>query len=176
MIGRTVNVVLERWNGLEAEAAAAEVLPCCGSKTWARALAGRRPLLKEADLLAASDAVWLGLPEQDRREAFDSHPRIGERHAAGAVTAQSLAWSDQEQSLASRGQESIPQALAEANRLYESKFGRTFLVCASGRTGDEILAILNERMRNDLDGEITEAAEQQRLITHLRLERWMGVK
>ncbi len=173
MIGRTVNIVLERWNELEAEAATAEVLPCCGSWAWASALARRRPFAEEAEVVAASDAAWWGLKEWDWREAFDSHPRIGERHAAGAATEQSLGWSELEQRSASQGQADVAQALAEGNHAYEAKFGRTFIVCASGRSGEEILTILNERMRNDLDAEILEAAEQQSLITRLRLERWL---
>ena len=176
MIGRTVNIVLERWNELEAMAAAAEVLPCCGSRAWSRGLAGRRPFVDEAGVVTASDAVWEGLEEQDWLEAFGSHPRIGERHATGVVTAQSLAWSDHEQRSAASGQAAAAQALAEGNRRYEAKFGRTFIVCASGRSGDEILANLNERMRNDPGAEMREAAEQQRLITRLRLGRWMRVE
>lgn len=176
MIAPTMNDVLARWNGLDANAAAAEVLPCCGSRAWARGLVLRRPLSGEAEVLAASDAVWWGLGEKDWREAFDSHPRIGERHAGAATTARSLAWSGREQSRVELDDERVRHRLEQANREYEAKFDRTFIVFASGRTGPEILSILEARMKNDADTEAREAAEQQRLITRLRLRRWMGVE
>ncbi len=68
----------------------------------------------------------------------------------------------------------IQQQLASANREYEAKFGRIFLVCASGKTATEMLAILRARLRNDPVTELREAAEQQRQITQLRLRKWLG--
>ncbi len=64
-------------------------------------------------------------------------------------------------------------ALEEANRRYEQKFGRIFIVCATGKTSAEMLAILETRMKNDAASELREAAEQQRQITQLRLHRWL---
>jgi 2-oxo-4-hydroxy-4-carboxy-5-ureidoimidazoline decarboxylase len=167
------NSSLTRWNALDAEAAAREILPCCGAHAWAEGLAARRPFDDLKQLFDASDAVWEGLAEDDWREAFDSHPRIGQRHAR-AATAESLAWSSEEQSAAVSPEES-KLALAEANRQYEERFGRIFIVCASGKSAAEILAILERRMNNTAAAEMLEAAEQQRQITQLRLRRWLGV-
>ena len=167
------NPVLARWNALDAESAAREVLPCCGSRAWAEALAARRPFAGGPDLFAASDQVWGVLPEPDWREAFDSHPRIGQQHAR-AATAESLAWSTQEQRAAMSPEDAVKLALAEGNRQYEERFGRIFIVCASGKSAAEILAILNARMQNTIAAELLEAAEQQRQITQLRLRRWLG--
>ena len=174
MIGQTMSAVLERWKEVDAEAAAAEILPCCGSRAWARAVAGRRPIEREAELLATSDAVWCGLDERDWDEAFGTHPRIGERHATIAATGRSLMWSEREQSAVTTSGEDIAQELSDGNRAYEARFGRTFLVFANGRGGPEILSMLKARLGNDAATELREAVEQQRLITRLRLQRWMG--
>jgi 2-oxo-4-hydroxy-4-carboxy-5-ureidoimidazoline decarboxylase len=169
----SLSPVLAGWNALDAEAAAREVLPCCGSRAWAAGLAALRPFADAAQLFAASDRVWAALPEPDWCEAFDSHPRIGQQHAR-AATAESLSWSSAEQRTAMSGEEAIKLALAEGNRQYEERFGRIFIVCASGRSAAEILAILNARMHNTAADELLEAAEQQRQITQLRLRRWLG--
>lgn len=169
------NKTLARWNSLPSDAAASQILPCCGSQMWADKLAAQRPFSSPESLFAASDAVWLALPEADWQQAFDSHPRIGQQRAR-AARAQSLSWSSSEQSTAMSSQdEAAKLALAEGNREYEAKFGRIFLVCASGRSIAEILTILRARMSNSPEQELREAVEQQRRITQLRLRRWLGV-
>jgi len=165
--------ILDRWNTLDADAAAREILPCCGSSAWADGIASRRPFDDPEDLFESSDWVWAGLPEDDWREAFLSHPRIGQHHAPSA-SAESLAWSSSEQSAAATEADATKLALAEANRQYEEKFGRIFIVCASGKSASEILALCNSRMKNSASDEMLEAAEQQRQITQLRLRKWLG--
>jgi 2-oxo-4-hydroxy-4-carboxy-5-ureidoimidazoline decarboxylase len=169
------NKVLAQWNSLDAEAAAREALPCCGSQAWAAALASRRPIADEAAMIDASTSIWLALPEEAWREAFDSHPRIGQSNAQAHATQESLRWSAQEQRTA-LADDSAKLALEEANRRYEQKFGRIFIVCATGKTSTEMLAILEARMKNDAATELREAAEQQRQITELRLHRWLESK
>src|SRR5450631_48394 len=170
--------VLDGWNMLDAESAAREVLPCCGSHAWAEGLAARRPFVDVSHLCEESDKIWAALPEQDWREAFDSHPPIGQQHAR-AATAESLAWSSEEQraamSAAGSREDAAKLALAEGNRQYEERFGRIFIVCAAGKSAAAILEILNARMQNTAADELLEAAEQQRQITQLRLRRWLGV-
>jgi 2-oxo-4-hydroxy-4-carboxy-5-ureidoimidazoline decarboxylase len=172
-----MNEVLARWNALDADSAAAAILPCCGSNAWAIALAASRPIADEQDLIETSTSIWLSLPEDAWREAFDSHPRIGQRHAQSQATAESLRWSAQEQRAALSSHESEAEAtklaLADANHRYEQKFGRIFIVCANGKTAPEILSILESRLHNDAVTELHEAAEQQRQITQLRLRRWL---
>ena len=168
------NTALARWNELDAATAASEILPCCGSSAWANGVASRRPNADAEELFEASDWVWAALSEEDWREAFDSHPRIGQQHAR-AATAESLAWSSEEQWAAAAQEEETKLALAEANRQYEEKFGRIFIVCASGRSAAEILEICNVRMKNSAADEMLEAAEQQCQITQLRLRNWLGV-
>jgi 2-oxo-4-hydroxy-4-carboxy-5-ureidoimidazoline decarboxylase len=168
-----MNKVLARWNLLDQEAAAAVVLPCCGSRAWAAGLAARRPIADEAALLAESSAVWHGLPEPDWQEAFDSHPRIGEQKAQKDATTESLRASAKEQAVALSADEAAKLALKDGNTRYEERFGRIFIICASGRSAREILTALEARMSNDDATEMREAAEQQRQITALRLNRWL---
>jgi 2-oxo-4-hydroxy-4-carboxy-5-ureidoimidazoline decarboxylase len=168
------NKVLDRWNSLDPATAAREALPCCGSQAWAAALASRRPIADEASLINASTSIWLTLPEEAWQEAFDSHPRIGQTHAKTSATEESLRWSSQEQREALTEDASTRYALQEANHRYEQKFGRIFIVCATGKTSAEMLNILEKRMKNDAATELREAAEQQRQITALRLHRWLG--
>jgi 2-oxo-4-hydroxy-4-carboxy-5-ureidoimidazoline decarboxylase len=169
-----MNDTLARWNSLDPDAAAAMVLPCCGSRAWAAALAARRPLADDAALLAESAAVWQALPVEAWQEAFDSHPRIGEQKAQKDATVESLAASAKEQSVALSADDAAKLALKEANRRYEQRFGRIFIICASGRSTSEILTALEARLNNDDVTELREAAEQQRQITALRLKRWLG--
>jgi 2-oxo-4-hydroxy-4-carboxy-5-ureidoimidazoline decarboxylase len=164
--------VLARWNRLSAEEAAQEILDCCGSTAWARAVAAKRPL-DEPTLIAASDEVWWALGTSDWMEAFSRHPRIGERKAPQAASAQSAAWSAQEQRGVSDAGATIQSALVDANREYERRFDRVFIVCATGKSAPEILEILRRRLHNDDVTELREAAEEQRKITNIRLKKWL---
>jgi 2-oxo-4-hydroxy-4-carboxy-5-ureidoimidazoline decarboxylase len=169
-----VSEVLARWNGLPQEEAVREILPCCGSKTWAASMASKRPIQDEDSLMTTSDAIWSGLGEQDWLEAFRSHPRIGESHAEEVAPAQSSAWSAQEQQKASSADEAVMVALKWGNREYEQKFGRIFIICATGKSASEILEILRRRLHNDEATELRQAAEEQRQIMHIRLRKWLA--
>ena len=165
--------VLLQWNALDQKAAEAAVLPCCGSHEWTAALTAARPFADEAELLLKSSEIWRALAEQAWQEAFDSHPRIGEQKAQGHATPESLKSSAQEQSVALSADEAAKLALRNANKKYEERFGRIFIICASGRSTSEILTELEQRMNNDAASEMVVAAEQQRQITVLRLKRWL---
>ena len=167
------NPILENWNHLPPAAATQTILPCNGSRAWAEQLASLRPFDSPFDLTCSADIIWRALPEEAWQQAFDSHPRIGEQHAKSA-TAESLEWSAAEQS-AANSDDDAKTALVAANRAYEQKFGRIFIVCATGKSAAEMLAILNQRMLNDPATELREAAEQQRRITQLRLRKWLGM-
>jgi OHCU decarboxylase len=166
--------VLARWNGLPSQKAADEILPCCGSKSWARQMAACRPIFDETALLGASDRVWKNLPESDWLEAFRSHPRIGESRPAASTPAQSAAWSRDEQRKVGSAADDVKALLAEGNRSYEQRFHRIFIVCATGKSAPEILENLRRRLQNDEATELREAAEEQRQIAHLRLKKWLA--
>jgi OHCU decarboxylase len=170
--------VLARWNVVDAATAANEILPCCGSRAWAAAMAVRRPLAAEAEVLETSDEIWRSLTALDWMEAFRSHPRIGEsdnREARelDAKSVKAAEWSEQEQRKVADADASTKLTLADGNREYERRFNRIFIVCAMGKSPEEILSILNRRLNNDEASELQEAWEQQRQITHLRLRKWL---
>ena len=168
-----MNKVLAHWNQLPGEDAVQEILPCCGSVSWARRLVSRRPIEDEQSLASDSDEIWKGLTTSDWMEAFSAHPRIGERKVAESAGAVSAAWSAQEQSSVVTAEQEVQFALAEGNRAYEHRFGRVFIVCATGKSANEMLEILRRRLRNDDATELREAAEEQRKITNIRLRKWL---
>lgn len=165
---------LDRLNALPADAAEREMLTCCGSRAWARRVAAARPFPDAAALLERADAIWWALDEADWREAFRSHPKIGEKKAEAGQTGREQAWSAGEQAGMASAADAVRDALADGNRAYEARFGYIYIVCATGRTADEMLALLRSRLRNDPATEIRAAAEEQRRITRLRLEKLLA--
>jgi OHCU decarboxylase len=118
-----------------------------------------------------ADRIWRSLGSADWLEAFQAHPRIGEKKAAAAQSEEARKWSAQEQSGIRDAAADTMAALAEGNRDYEQRFGFIFIVCATGKSSEEMLAILQRRLQNDAETEIAVAAEEQRKITRLRLEK-----
>jgi 2-oxo-4-hydroxy-4-carboxy-5-ureidoimidazoline decarboxylase len=169
-----VNSILARWHALPPEEAAAEVLSCCGSPAWARKLTAMRPFADEQRLFAAANECWRRLPPADWLEAFRSHPRIGEQHAQNKTTATSAAWSKSEQSQMKDADAAILMRMREGHREYEERFGRIFIVCASGKQPAELLRMLEHRLHNDPAQELLESAAQQQQIMQLRLRKWLG--
>jgi 2-oxo-4-hydroxy-4-carboxy-5-ureidoimidazoline decarboxylase len=167
-----MNAVLEAWNNADESTATKAMLACCGAHRWAAQMVALRPILNIAALSEAADRVWGAMGESEWMEAFAFHPRIGEREAF-AASEKSTAWSAQEQAGTSTAANSVMRELAEANAQYEQRFGFTYIVCATGKSADEMLAILKRRLGNDCTTELKEAAEQQRQITQIRLGKWL---
>ncbi len=162
---------IRRLNALSREEAEAELLQCCGSRSWARRMAEQRPFRDLHQLVETADRVWWDLGRQDWLEAFSRHPRIGEKLAEQSVPAAAGRWSQAEQSGMRGASQATLAALMEANRAYEARFGYLFIVCATGKTSQEMLALLRERLQHDPETELRVAAEEQGRITHLRLEK-----
>jgi OHCU decarboxylase len=162
---------MARLNGLPPAGAAAAFLACCGSEEWARRLAAGRPYREVDALLDAADRTWWELGPADWRQAFAAHPRIGERKPEGSE--QHRRWSAQEQAGAAAADAAVRSELAQENRVYEERFGFIFIVCATGKSAAEMLALLRARLANDPETEIEVAAEEQRKITRLRLLKWL---
>jgi OHCU decarboxylase len=158
-------------NSLPANAAETELLKCCGSKQWAQQMAAARPFSSLSQLIEQSDRIWWSLTPADWLEAFLSHPKIGEKKAAAAVAPEAQQWSEAEQAGTRDATAVTTAALAELNETYEKKFGYIFIVCASGRSSEEMLRILGERLANDKDEELRIAAAEQAKITELRLRK-----
>jgi allantoicase len=162
---------IERFNRLASAQTSKALLDCCGSPAWVAAMMERKPYRSESDFLAAADAIWSGLSRHDWLEAFRHHPAIGSAKAAAKQSTKAQKWSAGEQSVAQQAQTETLTALAEANSGYQAKFGYVFLICATAKTADEILASLRRRMPNGPETELRVAAEEQRKITRLRLEK-----
>ena len=163
-------MTLDELNALPPEPARALLLECCGSRAWAEAMVAARPFPDEARLRQDADAAWSNLGREDVLEAFAAHPRIGERAAAGSGDRHAR-WSEGEQAGARDMGDAVAAELAAANREYEARFGHVFLICATGRSAPDMLAELRRRMNNDATSELDVAAEEQRKIMHLRLEK-----
>ena len=131
-------------------------------------MADGRPYAGLAQVLAACDSAWVELAPVAWMAALAAHPRIGEK---GGHAPES---SELEQSSVRSAAAETMAALAEGNRRYEERFGHVFLISAAGRTADEILAALRERMRNDPGTEVAVAASELRKIARLRLERMLS--
>jgi OHCU decarboxylase len=164
-------MTLGELNRLPSTHAETEFLKCCGSPRWARAMTAARPLANVDDLLTKADSTWRSLGSEDWLEAFRAHPKIGEKKAAAAQSEEARKWSAQEQSGIRDAAATTMAALAEGNRDYEQRFGFIFIVCATSKSSEEMLAILQARLQNDAETEIAAAAEEQRKIMRLRLEK-----
>ena len=167
-----LNPTLEAFNSMTPTEAMMAILPCNGSRAWAEGMAAARPFHTASALFAAADKVWWALSAHDWQQAFDSHPRIGEKLAVHA-TKQSLEWSAGEQAAAMPDVD-MQATLSEGNREYEQKFGRIFIVCATGKNAPEMIEVLHRRLNNDPESELKETAEQQRQITQIRIRKWLG--
>jgi OHCU decarboxylase len=167
-----VNAVLEVWNHTDEDAAMEAMLSCCGARRWAAGMVALRPIANIVALSEAADRVWAGMAEPDWMEAFACHPRIGERKA-DAASEKSKTWSAQEQAGAGSASSNAMRELAEGNAQYEKQFGFTYIVCATGKSAEQMHAILKRRLGSDRRTELSEAAEQQRQIMQIRLGKWL---
>jgi OHCU decarboxylase len=160
---------LKRLNALPEKEAAAEFAKCCGSTNWVRRMAAECPFTNSEQLITIADRIWWSLAPDDWLEAFASHPKIGENKAALATAGAAQDWATQEQSGVLNAAQETARSLAELNREYEEKFGYIYIVCATGKSSEEMLAILRERLPNDAKTELRTAAREQSRITKLRL-------
>lgn len=158
-------MTLDELNSLSRAEAMEAFRGCCGATVWARGMATRRPFRSEADLLSAADEVWSETGPGDWLEAFSYHPRIGSR-VSGREAA--------EQASAQSAEDRVKAELAEVNRRYEERFGHIYIVCATGKSAEEMLALAKQRMVNTPDRELRIAAEEQRKITQLRLRKLLS--
>jgi OHCU decarboxylase len=161
-------------NELATEEARKELLKCCGATRWAGAVEQERPYGSVEQLIAKANDVWWALDASDWLEAFRSHPKIGEKKTANAVSAQSQQWSTQEQQGVQHAAPNAIERLAKLNADYEKKFGFIFIVCATGKSSDEILALLEKRLLNEPAAELPIAAAEQARITELRLRKLLN--
>jgi 2-oxo-4-hydroxy-4-carboxy-5-ureidoimidazoline decarboxylase len=165
-------VTLAEFNALPTARAESVLMDCCGASQWATRVAERRPFATFEALGQAADSAWRSLERADWLEAFSHHPQIGQKAASGSASARK--WGGGEQSGAQGAAENVKARLVRGNRAYLQKFGYIYIVCATGKSAPEMLAILEQRLQNDPAQELPIAAEQQRLITRIRLEKLLA--
>jgi allantoicase len=162
---------IERLNALAEGEARALLTSCCGAARWVEGMLLARPFGSSSELLQRAERIWRGLRSADYLEAFSRHPEIGtDLSELRRKFASTAALSEQEQAGAAGASEAVLASLRAQNQLYRERFGYTFIVCASGKSADEMLALLNERVNNPPEIEIVLAAAEQAKITRLRLE------
>ena len=162
---------IEDINGADTDTASHLFRQCCTSETWIESMVGNRPYDSADALRLAADDNWRGLTEADYLQAFDGHPKIGDVGSLKAKYANTKELAAGEQSSVNEASDELIRALADGNTRYQEKFGFIFIVCASGKSAGEMLALLQARLPNKRDRELANAAEEQRKIFHLRLEK-----
>jgi 2-oxo-4-hydroxy-4-carboxy-5-ureidoimidazoline decarboxylase len=167
-------MTLEKINSLSPRDAVTLFLQCCGSAVWAKAMQERRPFDDEQRLFATGEEVWNALSPTEWIAAFAGHPKIGDIKSLRKKFSTASDWAKGEQAGASGAPEKVLKALYEGNNLYEAKFGYIFIVCATGKSAEEMLAILNLRLNNTPPEEIKLAAREQSKITRIRLEKLLS--
>ena len=164
-------MTLEQLNRLPIDDVKRAFQRCCGARAWVEAMSAGRPFPGRAALLEHAERAAGALHRQDWLEAFAQHPRIGEPSGAGERLAATAAWAKDEQRGAEGASAALQAALARGNRAYEDRFGYGFIVCATGKSADQMLGILESRLSNAPDRELAIAAAEQVKITRLRLEK-----
>jgi len=162
-------MTLTEFNTLPPAKAEALLLDCCGCARWAAEMSALRPFADFNAVFEAAVSGWRTFEREDWLEAFSHHPQIGEKAATGSESHRR--WSEGEQTGARIATEDVKTRLAQGNRSYYDKFGYICMICATGKSAEEMLAILDQRLQNDSAQELPIAADQQRQISRLRLEK-----
>ena len=144
---------------------------CCGSRRWGLSMVAARPYHSDRALFEIAERTWGALEPADWLEAFSHHPRIGERISEGAASTTERRWATKEQAGMDQADREVQDAMVARNLEYETRFGYVFLICATGRSGYEMLMALLTRLDNDPHDELRVAAEEQSKITRIRLEK-----
>ena len=162
---------LQSLNASSPTARAEALTTCCGSAAWVAALNQQFPFATADALYAEADRLWYSFSEADWREAFTHHPKIGDVNALREKFASTAAWAAGEQGAVRQASQATLEALAAGNEAYERKFGYIFIVCATGKSADEMLALLQARLPNAPEAEMNIAMGEQAKITRLRLDK-----
>ena len=164
-------MTLESLNALTISDANEQFELCCGAANWVIKMNQNRPFQNKDDLYQKSESIWFSLSSKDWLEAFIHHPKIGDIDSLRKKFHNTKSISKNEQSGVNDAAESTLKDLAESNQLYEDKFGFIFIVYATGKSADEMLALIKMRLNKNTETEMQNAAKEQNKITKLRLEK-----
>lgn len=169
-----MTLTLENFNNLPKTEAIQHLLTCCTSNSWATQLAEQRPFANLDALLTMSDSLWQTMNEADLLEAFDGHPQIGDVSTLKEKYRNTQASASHEQSKVNEASDEVLHALAKGNKDYLDKFGFIFIVFATGKSAKQMLDLLNDRLPNNKEQELSNAAGEQNKITRLRLGKFFA--
>lgn len=162
---------LETLNQMTQAEATHSFMQCCTSEAWVAKMVAARPFTNVDACKEAANESWKNLAEQDYLQAFDGHPKIGDVNSLRAKYANTKELASGEQSAVNHASEKVLADLAKGNDDYLSKFGFIFIVCATGKSAEEMLTLLQARLPNSRSTELVNAAEEQRKIFQIRLEK-----
>lgn len=166
---------LEEFNRLEEATMREELLKCCGSIRWANLMLQSYPFVSLEEIKKKATLIWYEqCTEEDWLEAFTYHPKIGDVKNLLEKFASTKEWTANEQSAIQKANTKTIEELARGNKTYEDKFGFIFIVCATGKSAEEMLQLLKQRLSNSYEDEIKIAMEEQNKITHIRLEKLLS--
>jgi len=162
---------LEQLNSLSSSEAIHAFMQCCTASSWVKGMVEARPFADANALTTRADSIWADAQEVDFIEAFEGHPQIGNVATLRAKYANTKELASGEQGLVKQATEQVLEDLAQGNADYLKKFGFIFIVCATGKSAQQMLDLLLSRMPNDKATELVNAGEEQRKIFQLRLEK-----
>ena len=164
-------MILENLNQLPAAEAKHTFMQCCTSSTWVKKMVEARPFSSALAIKKAANNAWQGLSEQDYFEAFEGHPKIGDVSSLRAKYANTKELAGNEQGLVKEANDDVLEVLSQGNSDYEEKFGFIFIVCATGKSAKQMSDLLQARLPNNKTQELVNAAEEQRKIFQLRIDK-----
>jgi 2-oxo-4-hydroxy-4-carboxy-5-ureidoimidazoline decarboxylase len=164
-------MTIESFNSLTDSEAFKEFEMCCGATNWVKRIIASRPIDSKGALLKVAEEIWFSLKSEDWLEAFTHHPKIGDIESLREKFHNTKSISENEQSGVNDASENTLKDLAKSNQLYEDKFGFIFIVCATGKSADQMLTLIKMRLNNNIETEMQNAAKEQNKITQLRLEK-----
>ncbi|MCF6361633.1 MAG: 2-oxo-4-hydroxy-4-carboxy-5-ureidoimidazoline decarboxylase [Cyclobacteriaceae bacterium] len=167
-------MTLEELNNLPFEQQTAEFTKCCGAHNWVNKMVASNPYTSANALLETADSEWLKCTEEDGLEAFTHHPKIGDVKSLAAKYGNTKDWASNEQKEVESASKEAIKKLAHLNKVYEDRFGFIFIVCATGKSAEEMLEILESRLDNDYNDEVKIAMGEQHKITVLRLKKLLS--
>ncbi len=167
-------MTIDALNRLSEADATAAFEQCCGAARWVERMVIGRPFESLAEMIEISDTIWEECDVDDYLESFTHHPRIGDVESLAKKYANTKAWASGEQKGVEGADHAVIERLAAGNKSYEEKFGHLFIVCATGKSAVEMLALLEARMPNDPKTEVMVAAEEQNKITRIRLKKLLA--
>ncbi|HNS11468.1 MAG TPA: 2-oxo-4-hydroxy-4-carboxy-5-ureidoimidazoline decarboxylase [Bacteroidia bacterium] len=164
-------MTIQELNSLSEKSFFIEMEKCCGSSSWIKGMFSDRPFKNIEDLIKKADINWEQTTESDWLEAFDHHPKIGDLKSLEEKFANTKTLAGGEQASVENASQKTLLDLAAGNEAYENKFGFIFIVCATGKSAEEMLQLLNSRIGNNRETELRNAAAEQQKITTLRLKK-----